>query len=177
MCSYAENTWLLWQKSTDFSFPHCFYHFIKTKAMCWSTDTSGMDKSVSGSVQCSATYFGTSLMYLSYARVFFPKLICFCLLLRTTSSVSLSAGLAESVETELKRKVRINLNRTLTPLRQVMQRHPLDPHAFRLSQQAQLSLRWLTAEKAVLTRRITTGEVCAIARVCNKQTYSWGYWG
>jgi len=60
-------------------------------------------------------------MYLSYARVFFPKLICFCLLLRTTSSVSLSGGLAESLQTEIKKvKIRIKLKRTLIALPQVI---------------------------------------------------------
>lgn len=72
-----------------------------------SANKIGQDKwkkKVFGNMQHGTTYFGTSLIYLSYASVFFPKLICFCLLLRTTSSVSLSDGLAESFETELKNK-------------------------------------------------------------------------
>lgn len=74
----------------------------------------GTTKGSSGNLQHRATYFGTSLMYLSYARVFLPKLICFCLLLRTTSSVSLSAGLAELLvkefENKNKNEVEKNLN-------------------------------------------------------------------
>lgn len=77
------------------------------------THTAGTNKNSYGNLQHGATYFGTSLMYLSYARVFFPKLICFCLLLRTTSSVSHTAGLAESPETELENKNKNSVEKNL----------------------------------------------------------------
>lgn len=127
-------------------------------------------------MQHGTTYFGTSLIYLSYASVFFPKLICFCLLLRTTSSVSLSDGLAESFETELKNK---SQNETVLELLRCFSSHINIQSATAMTDGGQNSY-FASLHRAESWTNQTSHQnkltgvfwVNAIAQVCNKQTYS-----